>query len=458
MVYHTPNRKGALSDTIAAIATPAGRGGISIVRVSGSLCFKIAKQVTKQNLKPRYANFCNFYSYNREIIDQGIALYFPAPQSFTGEDTLEFHTHGSPIITDNLLDSLFHFGARFARPGEFSERAFLNDKIDLSQAEAIADLIESTSLQAARNALSSLQGEFSKRINLLREQLIQIRCLVEASIDFSDEDIGIVDLESILNKLQGIQNTLKVICDSAQQGVLFREGIRIALIGRPNVGKSSLYNKLVGKDAAIVTQIPGTTRDILCTNIVIEGLAISLIDTAGLRESTDIIELEGIRRARKELDYVDHILLISNHQDGLTEKEYKLFNELPKGVQVTLIFNKIDLDHTPASIEQSNLGKIIRVSALTGAGIDLLIQHLKETAGFNINEEGGFSARRRHLNALHKTEAAIELTKAALVKGEFEEIIAEELRQAQNYLGEITGRYYTDDLLGEIFSTFCIGK
>ncbi|CAB1277640.1 tRNA uridine-5-carboxymethylaminomethyl(34) synthesis GTPase MnmE [Candidatus Nitrosacidococcus tergens] len=458
MVYHTSNRKGALSDTIAAIATPAGRGGISIVRVSGSLCFQIAKQVTKQNLKPRYANFCSFYSHNRKNIDQGIALYFPAPQSFTGEDILEFHTHGSPVVTDHLLNSLFHFGARLARPGEFSERAFLNNKIDLSQAEAIADLIESTSLQAARNALSSLQGEFSKRINLLREQLIQIRCLVESSIDFSDEDISIVEPKSILNKLQDIQNTIKIIYSSAQQGALLQEGIKVALIGRPNVGKSSLYNKLIGKDAAIVTKIPGTTRDILCTDIVIDGLAISLVDTAGLHESIDLIELEGIRRTRKELDYVDHILLVSSNQDGLTKEEYELFNELPNGIQVTLIFNKIDLDLTPACIEQSNLGKIIRVSALTGEGIDLLIQHLRETAGFNIKEESEFSARRRHLNALQKTEAAVELTKAALTKGESEEIIAEELRQAQNYLGEITGKYYTDDLLGEIFSTFCIGK
>jgi tRNA modification GTPase len=350
-------------------------------------------------------------------------------------------------------------GVRLARPGEFSERAFLNNKLDLAQAEAIADLIESTSKQAARSALRSLQGQFSARIHALRDQLIKLRCLVEAAIDFSDEDIDFIEQGAVAERLQEIQSGLQSIYHSARQGALLREGIKVILVGRPNVGKSSLHNRLAGFEAAIVTDVPGTTRDLLREHIAIDGLPICLSDTAGLHDSTDIIEQEGMRRTREELANADHVLLVADDQVGLTESEQAILSELANDITYTLVLNKIDLSGTPAERRQDPQGGVaLRISALTGAGMDLLQQRLKECAGFDGEGDGHFSARRRHLEALQRAEAAIAAAREALIEIRAEEMLAEELRQAQNALAEITGEYRSDDLLGEIFSTFCIGK
>lgn len=459
MVHYPPNRQGGLSDTIAAIATPPGQGGIGVVRISGPLCRQVAEEITGRVPPPRYAVFCHFRNRNGETIDRGIALYFPGPRSFTGEDVLELHGHGGPIVMDWLLGCVLQLGVRLARAGEFSERAFLNNKIDLSQAEAIADLIQSASEQAARSALRSLQGEFSAQIHILRDQLIELRCLIESAIDFSDEDIDFIEREAVVERLQSVQSALQGVYHSARQGALLREGIRVILIGRPNVGKSSLHNRLVGFEAAIVTDVPGTTRDLLREHIVIDGLPICLSDTAGLHNSMDIIEQEGMRRTREELANVDHVLLVADDQVGLTEAEHTILDELPNGITYTLILNKIDLSNAPAERKQESWGVTLRISALTGAGMDLLQQRLKECAGFDRGEGGGyFSARRRHLEALQRAGAAIAAAREILTQVGAEEMLAEELRQAQNALAEITGKYYSDDLLGEIFSTFCIGK
>ncbi|QBQ53786.1 tRNA uridine-5-carboxymethylaminomethyl(34) synthesis GTPase MnmE [Nitrosococcus wardiae] len=459
MVHYSPDRKGGLSDTIAAIATPPGRGGIGVVRVSGPLCCHVAEHITGRVPPPRYAAFCRFRNREGETIDRGLALYFPGPRSFTGEDVLELQGHGGPVVMDWLLSCVLQLGARLARPGEFSERAFLNNKIDLAQAEAIADLIESASEQAARSALRSLHGEFSAQIQELRDQLIELRCLVEADIDFSDEDIDFIERGAVAERLQGLQSTLRRIHRSAQQGALLREGIRVVLVGRPNVGKSSLHNRLAGFEAAIVTDVPGTTRDLLREHITIDGLPIRLSDTAGLHDSMDIIEQEGMRRTREEVTSADHVLLIADDQVGLTELEQAILSELPDNVTYTLILNKIDLSGASAERrEDAQEGVMLRLSVLTGAGMDLLLQRLKECAGFDGEGEGYFSARRRHLEALQRAGAAVAAAGEILREEGPEEMLAEELRQAQNALAEITGEYRSDDLLGEIFSTFCIGK
>lgn len=458
MVYNPSDRKGGLSDTIAAIATPPGRGGIGIVRISGPLCAQLAEQITGRIPPPRYAVFCRFRNCEGETIDQGLALYFPKPHSFTGEDVLELHGHGGPVVMDWLLSCVLQLGARLARPGEFSERAFLNNKIDLAQAEAIADLIESVSEQAARSALRSLHGEFSLQIQALREQLIELRCLVEAAIDFSDEDIDFIERGAVGDRLRELQATLRKIYRSARQGTLLREGIRVVLAGQPNVGKSSLHNRLAGFEAAIVTDVPGTTRDLLREHITIDGLPVRLSDTAGLHDSADIIEREGMRRTREELAHADHVLLIADDRVGLAELEQAILDELPANVPHTLILNKIDLSGVSAERWEDSRGVVLRVSALTGAGMDLLRERLKECAGFDAEGGGCFSARRRHLEALQQAGTAIRAAREILTEEGAEEMLAEELRQAQNALAEITGEYRSDDLLGDIFSTFCIGK
>lgn len=459
MVYYPSDRERGLSDTIAAVATPPGRGGIGVVRISGLLCRTVAEQVVGRVPPPRYAAFCHFRNRDGEIIDQGLVLYFPGPHSFTGEDVLELHGHGGPIIMDWLLDCILQLGVRLARPGEFSERAFLNNKIDLAQAEAVADLIESASEQAARSALRSLQGEFSARIQALRSQLIELRCLIEAAIDFSDEDIRFIECGEAAARLQAVEATLQEIQRSARQGALLREGIRVALVGQPNVGKSSLYNRLAGFEAAIVTDIPGTTRDLLREQITLDGLPLHLSDTAGLHHSMDVIEQEGMRRTREELAGVDHVLLIADDRIGLAKPERTMVDELPGGTTYTLVLNKIDLSQASAERQEGPWGVMLRVSARTGAGMDLLRQRLKECAGFDTESEGYFSARRRHLNALQKAAMATATARKILNEEDgAEEMLAEELRQAQNALAEITGEYSSDDLLGEIFATFCIGK
>lgn len=459
MVYHPPDRERGLSDTIAAVATPPGRGGIGVIRISGFLCRAVAEQVVGRVPPPRHAAFCRFRSRDGETIDQGLALYFPGPHSFTGEDVLELHGHGGPVIMDWLLSCVLQLGVRLARPGEFSERAFLNNKIDLAQAEAVADLIESASEQAARSALRSLQGEFSAQIQALRGRLIELRCLLEAAIDFSDEDIDFIERGAVAAHLQEIETTLQGIQRSARQGALLREGIRVALVGQPNVGKSSLHNRLAGFEAAIVTDMPGTTRDLLREHITLDGLPVRLSDTAGLHHSSDIIEQEGMRRTREELARVDHVLLIVDDRIGLTEPEQTIIDELPGATTYTLVLNKIDLSGASAKRQEGPRGVTLRVSARTGAGMDLLRQRLKECAGFDTESEGCFSARRRHLNALQKAAIAVAAAKRMVAEeGGAEEMLAEELRQAQNALAEITGEYSSDDLLGEIFATFCIGK
>ena len=434
-----------MQDTIVAIATPIGRGGIGVVRVSGSLVVEIANVILKKLPKPRYATYSDFYDKNDELIDQGIALYFPAPNSFTGEDILEFQGHGGSVVMDLLLDSIINLGARLARPGEFSERAFLNNKLDLIQAEAIADLIDSSSDQAVRCALRSLQGEFSTQINELVKKLIWLRSYVEAGIDFSDEEIDLLADGQIITKIENLIENLDIILAKAQQGYLLKEGMQIVLVGEPNVGKSSLLNCLAGRDTAIVTPLPGTTRDVIREQIKIDGMPLHITDTAGLRETEDIIEQEGIRRTKLAIEAADLVvLLLDDNSDPNYSKA--LSDKSP-----LIIHNKIDLSHHSAGMQNG----ILYLSAKTGKGIDILKEYLKEKMGLQSNTEGNFMARRRHLDALQRAKLSLTI---ALNNPIAFELLAEELRQAQQALNEITGEFTSDDLLGKIFSTFCLGK
>lgn len=448
------------TDTITAPATPPGCGGVGIVRVSGPLVLKIAAAILNKSLRPRYATFVNFLAADQTIIDQGVALYFPAPNSFTGEDVLELQCHGGPIIIDNLLRRVLELGARMAKPGEFSERAFLNNKIDLTQAEAIADLINATTKQAAQNALNSLQGKFAARIHELVEKLINLRAYIEAAIDFAEEDIDFLDSGVISNKLACILWELQFIQKTAEQGVILREGLRAVITGKPNAGKSSLLNCLSGQETAIVTEIPGTTRDVLHAFIQLDGLAINLIDTAGLRDNPDIIESEGIRRAREEIKKANHVLIIV---DAAAEKSRDakaivaaFAQPFPEKAPTTVIFNKIDLTGEPAKTVEANGITSIYVSVANNLGLDLLKQHLKTSVGLQTTENG-FSARRRHLEALNQAEKYILAAQYAIDQHAFE-LIADDLNFAQRALGEITGEFTSEDLLTRIFSEFCIGK
>ena len=449
-------------DTIAAIATPPGRGGIGIIRVSGSRCKEIAKAFFKQSLKPRIAYYGSFYDENDKVIDKGIALFFPAPHSFTGEDVLEFHGHGGSVVLDCLLKKILQFDIRLARPGEFSERAFLNDKIDLTQAEAIADLIDASSEQAAHLAVRSLQGGFSKCIHELVEAITHLRMFIEASIDFSDEEIDFSDDEKILAELEQVISQVSQVQLSAKQGALMREGMTVVIAGRPNAGKSSLLNCLSGKASAIVTEIAGTTRDVLRETINVDGMPLHIVDTAGLQESENLIEQEGIRRAWKEIQAADAVLLIV---DSYTTKAIDpkqilpdFFEKLPLKKSVTIIKNKIDLTGEAPHIEFKDTHPIIYLSAKNCLGLDHLKTHLKETMGFNANIEGQFLARRRHLDALTRAEKFLLAGKKQFEKNHALELLADDLHQAQNALSEITGEFTSDDLLGKIFSSFCIGK
>ncbi len=442
-------------DTIAALASAPGQGGISIVRISGSLSRQIAGKISRcSEFKPRTASFTAFIDDYQNILDEGILLYFPAPHSFTGEDVVECQIHGSPVITDLLLKAICAAGARLARPGEFSERAFLNDKIDLAQAEAIADLIEAGTEKAARLAGESLRGVFSKAIHELVEKLIYLRMYVEASIDFPEEEIDFLKDEVIHQTIKDIEQSFDDIQQKAAQGSLIREGMTLVIAGQPNAGKSSLLNALSGDDNAIVTDIPGTTRDILKEKIQIDGIPIHLIDTAGIRESTDRVEQEGIRRARQQIDRADHILWI---YDAVKDPDHKSFASayLPTNVPVTFIKNKIDLLEHHQQQAQSNE---LSISAKKGIGIDELKQHLKQCMGYRDDQQGAFLARRRHLEALNRARQHLDNGKYNLEDLQAGELLAEELRLAQNELGEITGEFTSDDLLGRIFSSFCIGK
>lgn len=446
-----------MTDTIAAVATPPGRGGVGIIRLSGPAVLGLAHTLLGSLPPPRYARFQRFYDAENRIIDEGLALYFPAPHSFTGENVLELHGHGGPVVLDLLLARVLELGARPARPGEFSERAFLNNKLDLAQAEAIADLIASDTAEAARAALGSLQGEFSRRVQALVEGLIELRMYVEAAIDFPDEDIDFLADPHIGARLAELTDQLKNLRIAAGQGQLLRDGMRVVIAGRPNAGKSSLLNQLAGRETAIVTDIPGTTRDVLREHISIDGMPLHVIDTAGLRDSPDVVEQEGIRRAWLEIASADRILLMLDDRSGITDEERTLRAQLPAATPVTVIRNKIDLSGRAPGLGEGEFGEEVALSARSGVGLDALRDHLKACMGYRGSGEGIFMARRRHLDALdrageHLRQAQVQLDSAA------GELVAEELRLAQQALGEITGEFTSEDLLSRIFASFCIGK
>ncbi len=441
--------------TIAALATPPGRGGIGVVRVSGPAAADIARGLLGRLPRPRYARFCAFLDAAGEPLDEGLALYFPAPRSFTGEDVLELQGHGGPVVLDLLLQRVLALGARLAEPGEFSRRAFLNGKLDLAQAEAVADLIESGSAAAARSAVRSLSGAFSARVHALVEQLIALRTFVEAAIDFPEEEIDFLSDGRVADELEALRRSLAQVLATARQGRLLREGMRVVLAGRPNVGKSSLLNALAGAESAIVTHVPGTTRDVLREEISLAGMPLHVIDTAGLRESRDPVEQEGIRRAWREIEQADRILLLADARDGFGAEEEAIRARLPAALPVTLVLNKVDL--TGAAPGLCGAAQV-NISATEGLGIEALRSHLQEVMGFRGAAEGVFSARRRHLDALAGAAEALERG-AEQLRGQFAgELLAEELRIAQQALGEITGAFSSEDLLGRIFSSFCIGK
>ena len=437
-------------DTIVAQATPPGRGGVGIIRISGNQVKEVAQAILGKLPKPRYAEYLPFLDENGQVIDQGIALFFPNPHSFTGEDVLELQGHGGPIILDLLIKRILSIPAtRIARPGEFSERAFLNDKVDLAQAEAIADLIDASSEQAAKSAMSSLQGVFSNKINELVNLLINLRIFVEAAIDFPEEEIDFLSDGKIETQLKDVIKQLNDVRSEAKQGSLLREGMKVVIAGRPNAGKSSLLNALSGRDSAIVTDIAGTTRDVLREHIHIDGMPLHIIDTAGLRDAYDEVERIGIERAWVEIEQADRVLLMV---DGTTTTEInpeKLWPEfmqrLPSHIPVTVIRNKADLTGETLGYSDVSQYSLIRLSARTGNGVDLLRDHLKQTMGFSATAEGGFL---KHLdNGLEQ-----------LITYHAGELLAEELRLAQESLSEITGSFTSDDLLGKIFGSFCIGK
>ena len=407
-------------------------------------------------LQPRHAHFLPFHDGDGSVVDSGIALLFQAPYSFTGEDVLELHCHGSPVVMDILLRHILSLGVRLARPGEFSERAFLNGKIDLIQAEAIADLIDSSTEQAARSAQRSLQGEFSRCIRELLDGLVGIRTYLEAAIDFSDEDIDFLSEGAVKQRLTDVAARLEAVFHSARQGSILREGLTVVIAGKPNAGKSSLLNRLAASERAIVTEIPGTTRDTLREYIQIDGMPLHVVDTAGLRDSADPVEREGIRRAREAIASADRILLVSD--DRTPGEGDELLATLPANLPVTRVHNKIDLSGRQPGAESLNGQLRIYLSAKTGAGMDELRDHLRESAGYESPTGHQFIARRRHLDALTRAREFIHNSLAQLTAGGGAELVAEELRQAQIALGEITGEFTTDDLLDRVFSSFCIGK
>lgn len=443
-------------DTIAAIATAPGQGGVGIVRVSGEKARHISEQLLGKTPTPRYAHYTAFQDENKATIDNGIALYFEGPNSFTGEDVLELQAHGGPMVLDILLKRVLSLGARAARAGEFSERAFLNDKIDLAQAEAIADLIAAESHEAARAAVHSLNGEFSKEINNLVEQLTKLRIHVEAALDFPEEEIDFLADKAIENSLQAVREKLQQVKSSAQQGRLLKEGMSVVIAGKPNAGKSSLLNQLAGQETAIVTDVPGTTRDILREHIQIDGLPLHIIDTAGLRDSEDVVEQEGIRRAMQEIEKADRLLYVMDGYGKDEEKE--IIDGFSKDLGITFVHNKIDKNNASEKIvELAGNAVDIFLSAKTGEGIELLKQHLKKCMGYENRVEGKYMARRRHIEAIEEAEQNLERADLNL-KYKQGELVAEELSLAQNQLASITGEFSSDDLLGRIFSDFCIGK
>jgi tRNA modification GTPase len=471
----------ANQETISAQATPPGRGGVGIIRISGPQAKTVAQAILGKIPEVRKAEYLPFKDKNNQVLDQGIALFFKAPNSFTGEDVLELQGHGGPIILDMLLKEVISLpGIRIAKPGEFSEQAFLNDKLDLTQAEAIADLINSSSEQAARSALHSLQGDFSKLVHDMVASIIHLRMYVEAAIDFPEEEIDFLADKKIVTDLKAIISQVESVRKQAQQGSMIREGMRVVIAGRPNAGKSSLLNALSGKESAIVTDIAGTTRDVMIEQIHIDGMPLHIIDTAGLRDSNDKVEQIGIERAWQEINQADRVLLMvdasENHsvlEDEQDVKDYypDFFEKLPKNIGLTVIRNKADLNQALVNENsQTHIGlaeftdnkqikhTVVTLSAKTGAGVDSLKEHLKSIMGYQGSTEGGFMARRRHLTALDNTHQHLITGLEQLESYVAGEILAEELRICQLELDQITGEFTSDDLLSKIFSSFCIGK
>ena len=440
-------------DTIVAPATPPGRGGIGIVRVSGRGTRHIATAILGRLPAPRHATVSVFSDSNGNTLDVGLALYFPAPDSFTGEDVLELHGHGGPVVMDLLVARALELGARLARPGEFSERGFHNGKLDLVQAEAIADLIAAGSAEAARAALRSLSGVFSGEVHALAAKVLELRAYVEAAIDFPDEDAEFLAAPEVRERLTDIAARFARIAETVRQGRALREGLHVVIAGRPNAGKSSLLNALAGFDAAIVTEIPGTTRDVLRERIHVDGLPIHVVDTAGLRETEDVIEVEGLRRARLEMSRADLVLYVVDGTRGLQPGES---SALPAGAATLVVWNKVDLPDALPAPELENQ-PVVAVSALTGAGLPALREQLKSAAGYQC-ESGAWSARRRHLDALARAQSLFEVAEGRLGERASFELVAEELRQAHQALGEVTGETSSDAVLGAVFATFCIGK
>ena len=445
------------NDTIAAIATPPGQGGVGIIRVSGSNAAVVAEKISGSCPAPRFAHYGDFIDKDKTVIDSGLTLYFKKPFSFTGEDIVEFQAHGGPVVLDLLLKEILQHDIRPARAGEFSERAFLNDKIDLTQAEAIADLISADSESAARAATRSMQGEFSQVINQLVEALTHLRIHVESALDFPEEEIDFLADTAIAEQLDQVTKKLQKVKSSAQQGRLLKEGMTVVIAGKPNAGKSSLLNQLAGQESAIVTEIAGTTRDILREHIQIDGLPLHIIDTAGLRESDDIVEQEGVKRAKQVIEKADRVLFIIDVNDDDKTADRVLLENIPANIGVTSVYNKIDKKKQSAEIIEQDKTKIY-LSAKTGEGIELLKQHLKQCMGYQQKNEGQFIARRRHLDAIDTAEKHLAIAHKNLHLLKAGELLAEELRIAQNALSSITGEFSSDDLLGKIFSDFCIGK
>ncbi|WOX48422.1 tRNA uridine-5-carboxymethylaminomethyl(34) synthesis GTPase MnmE [Aeromonas sp. XH] len=451
------------TETIVAQATAPGRGGVGIVRVSGPAAERVAEIVLGKLPRVRYAEYLPFRDEQGQPLDQGIALLFKAPNSFTGEDVLELQGHGGPVILDMLIRRILQIeGLRPARPGEFSERAFLNDKLDLAQAEAIADLIEASSEQAARSAMHSLQGQFSGKVQQLVESLTRLRIYVEAAIDFPDEEIDFLSDGKVAGDLYAIMDELDAVRSEAKQGALLREGMKVVIAGRPNAGKSSLLNALAGRESAIVTEIAGTTRDVLREHIHLDGMPLHIIDTAGLRDTQDKVEQIGIERAWAEIEQADRVLFMvdGTTTDAIDPHEIwpEFVDRLPKNIGLTVIRNKADLTGEDLAPSEEQGHAVYRISAKTELGLPALREHLKQCMGFQGNTEGGFMARRRHLDALERAAERLLVAKEQLEVFVAGELVAEELRLAQESLSEITGEFSSDDLLGRIFSSFCIGK
>ncbi|GAB56504.1 tRNA modification GTPase mnmE [Glaciecola punicea ACAM 611] len=451
------------NDTIVAQATAPGRGSVGIVRVSGPNAKPVAELLLKKCPVPRVATYQPFYNSQNHIIDQGIALYFAGPNSFTGEDILELQGHGGQVVMQLLIDTCLKSGlVRLAKPGEFSEQAFLNEKMDLTQAEAIADLIDASSQQAAKSALRSLQGEFSNQIRNLVDKVIYLRMYVEAAIDFPEEEIDFLADGIVQSNLHTIVTLLNKIMHQAKQGSLLRDGMRVVIVGRPNAGKSSLLNALSGKDSAIVTDIAGTTRDVLKEHIHIDGMPLHIIDTAGLRDDADTVEKIGIERAWQEIHNADRILFMvdAEQEPNSQPKDIwpEFYDKLPANAAITVIRNKCDLIQEAPGIDNNQKYPVICLSAMAKLGIDTLTEHLKECMGFNQVGEDQVIARQRHITALINAQQHIDIGKDQLESAMAGELLAEELRIAQGYLNEITGEFSSDDLLSKIFSSFCIGK